>query len=238
MWQHFVNSNRDSQFWESCEYTSIVDSGLLMAALELPRKNNVVQFIDLDDTLLDGKRRYEIMPELKNFSWSDAYPEIAKKFWTQDDLSWIKAFVKALDPKNHLFGNITKFYSPNDPNQIILTAWDYFFQWEKIRASFGENVQSIIVEHAQDKPNAMLEYFISKKFLPSEIIFYDDRIEIFRELRADFILSKTLGIPVFFLKAIPDHLSKTVYLEKKSLEMWRSIRKMIEGVFLDTKNAI
>jgi hypothetical protein len=189
---------KDSLFWRLNEETLPYPTELLEALSQLDIKDEELHFIDLDGTILCDRRRYHVDEHLLNLHGDEAYPYIRDRYWSEWDESWFQEFVRRLDPENHLLIH-DHFYNPENPNHVILTAWNQEFQTLKIEAGFWENINHIIVNNAQEKPLAILRYVCKLGYIPKRITFIDDRIQNFPW--KDIELSKILGNSVTFFRA-------------------------------------
>lgn len=215
-------SNLDTDFWWLSSPVTFPQQ-LLEELKWLPIREDVeFRFIDFDGTLANDKIRFQLDPELLCHRGNDAIPYIMAKYSTEDDPTGIKNFVKKLIEKLEeegrwfLFDNVWEIFDPNNPNDFILTAWDYTLQNEKIESSWlPKNVNKILVEVPWDKPLQILETCLRKGFIPWKIKFYDDRIKNFEGV--DEQISRALkGIPVEFFIAIPEYEKNRVLIERYS----------------------
>jgi hypothetical protein len=199
----------DSTFWELREEVSPYPGKLLYLLSQLETRDTELHLIDLDGTLLCDRRRYEVDDHLLNLHGDEAYPYISEKYWSIWDASWFKRFVELLNPSENLLEH-DHFYDPQNPDHVILTAWNQEFQTLKIEAGLWKNVKKIIVNEAQDKPLAILEYVLQLGYIPRRIIFVDDRIKNFAW--KDTELSKILWNTVIFFQASTTRGDKMVHL--------------------------
>lgn len=206
-----VNSpwDHDSIFWALREEISPYPGKLLYWLSQLEIRDTELHLIDLDGTLLCDRRRYQVDPHLLNLHGDEAYPYISEKYGSVGDISWFRRFVELLNPSENLLKH-DHFYDRENPNHVILTAWNQEFQTLKIEAGLWKNVKKIIVNEAQDKPLAILEYVLQLGYIPRRIIFVDDRIKNFAW--KDTELSKILWNSVVFFQAITREEDKMVKL--------------------------
>jgi hypothetical protein len=164
------------------------------------------RFVDYDNTLSDDEWRFVVCPKLRQNRWDLAYAVIRQEF------GGFKEYVDRLKPNEHLL-DYSHFYDPSNPNHIILTAWDEELQRLKIENSGFDNAQKIIVDDAEKKILAIIQYILARWYIPGRIVFIDDKINNFRW--KDVQLTNILGIEVLFYRAIPTP-SKAVLLENIS----------------------
>jgi hypothetical protein len=67
-------------------------------------------------------------------------------------------------------------------HDLILSAWVKEFQEAKLKATWLDKFNYIIVEHAKEKTNELIRYVIEDLgFIPNKITIYEDRPDYFIE---------------------------------------------------------
>jgi hypothetical protein len=79
-------------------------------------------------------------------------------------------------------------------HDLILSAWILELQKFKLKATWLDKFNYIIVEHAEEKTNELIRYVVEDlKFIPNKITIYEDRPDYFIENRKfieDFLWTK------------------------------------------------
>lgn len=242
----------DSQFWwlldmciktdrEVDEVEELKNENLKKEIIEYAKKIRVIQsfplraevqfkFVDYDNTLSYDKRRFQVCKELEDNRWKLAYPIIKKYFWRKGS-NGKREYVRVLKPYKYLL-KYHEFYDPNNPYHVILTAWDEELQRLKIKNSGLWDPKFIIVDDADKKIRAIIDFILKLGYMPWKIQFIDDKIREFNWI--DQRLSKLLWIEVDFFQAIPQE-DKSV----KLINITRSVQAGVNGILanaIDMKN--
>lgn len=156
------------------EQTGLVDF-YLAEAKTLPKQDSILTICDVDDTLFGRKDQLEWEPELqKNRGYAGNTHMINKiGIHTMIDKYYIwkkypQDIISKLSPKNTL----------------LLTAGIFEYQQLKIKAMKLDDFPLKIVYSWKDKILETIRYVLFElKYIPSEIIVYEDRPQFFIEYR-------------------------------------------------------
>ena len=142
----------------------------------LEKKEQKLIVADFDYTLFSRDEQLENEPWLSDNRWDD-WPKFI--FWEV----WMTNFLNKYYKDKHIPKDIVKKMNPE--TDIILTAWIYEFQKEKINMCKElDNYKVIITKNWEDKIIALIRYVIfDLKFIPSKITVYEDRPQFFIEYR-------------------------------------------------------
>jgi len=141
----------------------------------LEKKNHDIIISDFDDCIFCRKDQLSLSEILKNNRW-DA--------WTQVIFNemWVNKYIKDFIENKQYPKDITS--QLNTKTDIILTAWVYENQIEKIKACGLESIKTIVVPTGEDKIIATIRYVIfDLGFIPTSITVYEDRPHFFIEYR-------------------------------------------------------
>jgi hypothetical protein len=68
---------------------------------------------------------------------------------------------------------------------LILTVWVKELQEAKLKATWLDKINYIVVEHWVEKPDKLVQYVIEDlKFIPKKIVIYEDRPDYFIEKKS------------------------------------------------------
>lgn len=151
---------------------------------KLDKKNIVFSVIDLDDTIFSREeqlRKESVLREKRGYEWNTyminhiGIGDMLKKYYL-----WKKY------PKD-----IIDTTSPD--SSLILTAWVPEYQMWKIETLWLQDFSYRIVWEWKDKILELICYIIFKlRYIPSEIIIYEDRPEYFLKYRE--LIEWVLGV--------------------------------------------
>lgn len=142
---------------------------------QLEKKHTDVIISDFDDCLFGRKSQLEQSEILRNNRWNNGTKVIFNEMWIQN---YINDFIKNEKPLD----NISSLMNPQ--TDIILTAWIFENQYEKIKACGLDRFKTIVVDSWQDKIIATIRYIIfDLKYIPKSITIYEDRPQYFIEYR-------------------------------------------------------
>ncbi|MBX9809722.1 hypothetical protein K2X92_05020 [Candidatus Gracilibacteria bacterium] len=214
--EELKNENLKKEIIEYAKKIRVIQSFPLRAEVQF-------KFVDYDNTLSHDKRRFQVCKELEDNRGKLAYP-IIKKYFGRKGSNGKREYVRVL--KYH------EFYDPNNPYHVILTAGDEELQRLKIKNSGLGDPKFIIVDDADKKIRAIIDFILKLGYIPGKIQFIDDKIREFNGI--DQRLSKLLGIEVDFFQAIPQE-DKSV----KLINITRSVQAGVNGILanaIDMKN--
>lgn len=156
------------------EQVGLVDF-YLKEVKNLSKKDTIFSICDLDDTLFARKDQLNSEPELVKKRWYEG------NTYMINNISIHVMIQKYYEWKNYPQNIISKL-SPE--TTLILTAGIPEYQYLKVKAMDLENFPLQIVWEGKDKILATLRYIIFQlKYIPSEIIVYEDRPQYFIEYR-------------------------------------------------------
>ncbi len=133
---------------------------LLFEISKLPiRHKEVLEMYDFDDTLWNSNRRFDVDRLLENYRGDLAIEYIRKAYGDSTDPTGLREFVALLQVDRHLF-DTEKFYEPENPQHVILTAGHSDLQRMKIESAGYTYAKRILVRDAKNKPLAILRYIL------------------------------------------------------------------------------
>ena len=175
------------------DQTGLVDFYIEETA-KLERRDTSFVFCDLDDTLFGRKDQMEAEPELVKRRWYEwntyMVNEIGMHSMIRDHYEW-KPYPQDIISK----------LSPE--TTLLLTAWIHEYQQLKRRAMKIENFPMRVVWEWKDKIMATIQHILFElKYIPSEIIVYEDRPQYFIQYRE--LIEWVLGCELTIMKVEMD----------------------------------
>ena len=167
----------------------------IQEASTLPRKNNKLIISDMDDTLLSRSRLSEeeaLLRENRGQEWNKVVinhfgiHNIVERFYTNQN-----------PPQD-----IVNIMKQNDEN-LIMTAWVPEYALMKARAWNLDCFPVRVTESWEDKITETIRYILFElKYIPSEIIVYEDRPQYFIQYRE--LIEWVLGCELTIMKVVMD----------------------------------
>lgn len=156
------------------EQTGLVDF-YFEEADKLERRDNSFIFCDMDDTLISRTRITEEEELLRKNRGAAGNKLIVNHFGINNIIS---RFYENQNPPQ----DIAKLLTPE--NSVILTAWVVEYQYRKRESIWLTHIPIKIVWDGKDKIMATIQYVLfTLKYIPSEIIIYEDRPQYFIKYR-------------------------------------------------------
>lgn len=151
----------------------------------LPKKDTNLIIADFDDTIFSRKTQFENFPILIENRWNK-WNEVIK------DIIWINNFMETCFIGKPYPKTITSQLRLN--HDLILTAWFEDIQKAKLKSTQLDKFNHIVVYDSKEKPFELINYVVKElKFIPNEIIIYEDRPNHFIEAKKiieDFLWTK------------------------------------------------
>ena len=175
------------------DQTGLVDFYIEEAA-KLERRENSFIMADMDDTLISRSRITEEEELLRINRWAAWNKLIVNHFGINNIIS---RFYENQNPPQ----DIAKLLTPE--NSIILTAGVIEYQYRKREAIWLRHIPIKIVWDGKDKIMAAIQYVLfTLKYIPSEIIVYEDRPQYFIQYRE--LIEWVLGCELAIMKVEMD----------------------------------
>lgn len=157
------------------ERVGLVDFYLQEASL-LEKKDSILRVCDLDDTLCGRRDQLESEDMLRLNRGGAGNTIILNILWLQ---SYIEKYYMGINYPTDILSLL------NPDSDIILTAGMKELQTMKARGANLEQYKLKIVDEGKDKILETIRYVLFElKYIPSEIIVYEDRPQFFVEYRA------------------------------------------------------
>ncbi len=178
-------------------------------ALSLVSKKGKIVFSDFDDTI------FSRTPQLSE-------DRFEKNRWQAgNDLVEYTIWFENFFQKYYNSEMVVKEIS--DKTDVILTAWRVVVQKWKLKHTWLENKNSIIVDSHKYKPRAMLSYFLENNIYPEIIEFNDDKafklLEGFKDL--SFLLKNVIVLNNVSLSK--DRLNQVWDIQTITIKNWKII---------------
>ena len=142
---------------------------------KLERRDTSFVICDLDDTLFGRRDQMEAEPELVKRRWYEWNVYMINQIW-------IHSMIKNHYEWKSYPQDIIEKLSPE--HTLLLTAWVPEYQYLKRRAMKIENFPMRVVWEWKDKIMATIQHILFElKYIPSEIIVYEDRPQYFIQYR-------------------------------------------------------
>lgn len=126
---------------------------------------------DFDDTIFERSGQFEKYPILLENRWNKWNEVIQNIIWIENFMK--ECFIGKPYPK-------TIPFQLRENHDVIITAWFTDIQKAKLKATWLDKFNNIIVFESKEKPLELIRYVIEKlQFIPIEITIYEDRPEIF-----------------------------------------------------------
>lgn len=141
----------------------------------LPKKDIILIVADFDDTIFSRKEQLENDENLVKFRWAEWNNYIVNVLWI-DNL--IKKYYAWKNYPKTITSQLKKY-------DLILTVWVKELQEAKLKATWLDKINYIVVEHWVEKPDKLVQYVIEDlKFIPKKIVIYEDRPDYFIEKKS------------------------------------------------------
>jgi len=175
------------------DQTGLVDFYIEEAA-KLERRDNSFIMCDMDDTLISRSHITDAEELLRINRGAAGNKLIINHFGINNIIS---RFYENQNPPQ----DIAKLLSPE--NSIILTAWVIEYQYRKRESIWLTHIPIKIVWDGKDKIMACIQHVLFVlKYIPSEIIIYEDRPQYFIQYRE--LIEWVLGCELTIMKVVMD----------------------------------
>jgi len=155
--------------------TGLVDF-YIQESTKLEKKDTTFIISDMDDTLISRHRLAIDEPMLKEARGQEWNKVVINHFGIDDIVS---RFYKNQNPPQDITSEMRKAW-----DALVLTAWIPEYAMMKYKAAGLEEFPIEVVYDGSDKILKTLQYVIfTLKYIPSEIVVYEDRPQYFIEYR-------------------------------------------------------
>ncbi len=179
-------SNLTPQVW-------LVDT-YMSEAKKLEKKDTIFHICDVDDTLFGRRDQLESEPMLQEKRWYEWNTYMINEIGIHNMIQ--KHYIWKTFPKD-----IISQCTPE--NSLLLTAGIPEYQYMKVAAMNLEKYPLEIVWEWKDKIMKTLQYILFElKYIPAEIIVYEDRPQFFVEYRE--LIEQTLWTKLTIMKVEMD----------------------------------
>ena len=170
------------------------------------KKNNEKVFVmaDFDDTIFAREQQLNKEKILRENRW-DKWTKIMKEVLGFDYM--IEKYYKNKNFPKKIINKI------KDNNWLILTAWNSEYQELKIKACKLEELNLLVVEKAEQKPQKLIEYFKQNNIKADLIEIYEDRPNFFIENKEKIEKELNTKIDIYYVEMDGNRWYKKIELQ-------------------------
>jgi len=169
------------------------------------KKEKVFIMADFDDTIFARKNQLSKEKLLRENRW-DAWTKIMKEVLGFDYM--LKKYYKNKKFPKKILNKIRN----ND--WIVLTAWDKKYQLLKQKVCKLEDIEFIVVDKAEQKPERLIEYFKKNNIKTDLIEIYEDRPNYFIENKSYLEKKLNTKIDIYYVEMDWNRWYKKIELVK------------------------
>ena len=160
---------------------------------------------DFDDTIFSREEQLSKERILRENRW-DKWNKVMK------EILWFDYMINNFYKNKTFPEDIIKKIRNN--NWIVLTAWMQDYQLLKQKACFLEDIEFVVVEKAEQKPEKLIEYFKQNKIKADLIEIYEDRPKYFLENKGKIEKELNLKLDIYYVEMEWNRGYKKIELQK------------------------